>query len=70
MDLADISRLSFKESYSEENDVILWNIPDRMSKTTLISGDCIILYPETAHRGAQNLKDACHVLKIVGKVKI
>ena len=50
--------------------MILWNIPDRMSKTTLISGDCIILYPETAHRGAQNLKDACHVLKIVGKVKI
>ena len=70
MDLADISRLSFKESYSEEKDVILWNIPDRMSKTTLISGDCIILYPETAHRGAQNLKDVCHVLKIVGKVKI
>ena len=70
MDLADISRLSLREEYNEEKDVVFWNVPIRMSKTTLLPGDCIVLYPETAHRGAQNLKGTKPVLKIVGKVKI
>ena len=47
MDIADISRLTLKEEYNEEKDVMFWNIPTRMSKTTLLSGDCIVLYPET-----------------------
>ena len=70
MDLADVSRLSLKEEYDEEKDVVFWNAPSRMSKTTLLAGDCIILYPETAHRGAQNLDESKHVLKIVGKIRI
>lgn len=70
MDIADISRLTLKEEYNEEKDVMFWNIPTRMSKTTLLSGDCIVLYPETAHRGAQNIEETKHVLKIVGKVNI
>ena len=70
MDLVDISRLTIKEAYNESKDVMFWNVPTRMSKTTLVEGDCIILYPETAHRGAQNLNETKHVLKIVGKVKV
>lgn len=70
MDIADISRLTLKEEYNEEKDVMFWNIPTRMSKTTLLSGDCIVLYPETAHRGAQNIEETKHVLKIVGKINI
>ena len=70
MDLADISRLSLKEEYDEEKDVMFWNAPSRMSKTTLLAGDCIVLYPETAHRGAQDLDESKHVLKIVGKIRI
>lgn len=70
MDLADISRLSLKEVYNEERDVMYWKVPTRMSRTTLLAGDCIVLYPETAHRGAQNCDDVEHVLKIVGKVRI
>lgn len=70
MDLVDVSRLSLKEEYDEAKDVMFWNISTRMSKTTLIEGDYIVLYPETAHRGAQNLVESKHVLKIVGKVRI
>lgn len=70
MDLVDISRLSIKEEYDEEKDVMFWNVPSRMTKTTLLAGDCIVLYPETAHRGAQNLDRTKHVLKIVGKIKV
>lgn len=70
MDLVDISRLSIKEQYDDSMDVMFWNIPNRMSKTTLVAGDCIVLYPETAHRGAQNLDGTERVLKIVGKVKV
>lgn len=70
MDFVDISRLSLKEDYDEEKDVMFWDIPSRMSKTTLLAGDCIVLYPETAHRGARDLEETKHVLKIVGKVRI
>ena len=52
-------------------DLISWNIPERMARTTLKPGDCIVLYPENAHRGAiSNNSKGQHVLKIVGKVKI
>lgn len=70
MDLVDISRLSIKEEYDESNDVMLWNVPNRMSRTTLLGGDCIVIYPETAHRGGQDLNGTKHVLKIVGKIHI
>lgn len=70
MDLVDISRLSIEEEYDEVKDVMFWSVPKRMSKTTLVAGDCIVLYPETAHRGAQDLNATKHVLKIVGKVAI
>ena len=70
MDLADISRLSLKKAYDEEKDVMFWDVPSRMSKIILLAGDCIVLYPEMAHRGAQNLNGVGHVLKIVGKVRI
>lgn len=70
MDFVDIARLSEKVPYDEIKDVVLWNIPERMSRTTLVEGDCIILYPETAHRGAQSIMQSEHVLKLVGKVKI
>lgn len=68
MEVVDISKLSIKEEYDEENDVMFWNLPNRMSKMTLNAGDYIILYTDTAHRGAQDLKSKKHVLKIVGKV--
>lgn len=69
MDLVDISRLSINEEYDEVNDVMFWGVPKRMSKTTLVAGDYIVLYPETAHRGAQYMNATKHVLKIVGKVR-
>lgn len=70
MDLVDISRVSLKENYNEEKDVMIWNESNRMNKTTLFPGDCIVIYPEMAHRGAQNLGETQHVLKIVGKVSV
>lgn len=70
MDIADISRLTIDEAYSEEKDVMFWEIPSRMVTTTLRKGDCIILYPENAHRGAANFNQSVHVKKIVGKVII
>ncbi len=70
MDLADISRLTIKENYNPENDVIVWNIPKRMARITLTAGDSVILYPENAHRGAIMNRNKSHkVLKIVGKVR-
>lgn len=41
-----------------------------MSKITLVAGDYIVIYPEIAHRGAQDLEGTSHVLKIVGKVRV
>ena len=62
--------LSVKTEYDEEKDIMFWNIPSRMARTTLRAGDCIVLYPENAHRGAVALDKTEKVLKIVGKVKI
>ena len=70
MDLADISRLYVKQSYNSEDDYILWNEPERFTRTTLRQGDYIVIYPETAHRGAVKLQTNEKVLKIVGKVRI
>lgn len=70
IDLADISRLSAKEEYNIENDVIFWNIPQRMARIAMGAGSYIILYPENAHRGMVCIKESERVLKIVGKVKI
>lgn len=70
MNLADISRLTVKEEYDADKDVMYWNVPRRMIQTKLRANDCIVLYPENAHRGAISIKESEHVLKIVGKVKI
>lgn len=70
MDLADISSLTTSEEYNEEEDVIFWNLPKRLARTTLRAGDYIVLYPETAHRGAVRLNQGEYVVKIVGKVKV
>ena len=70
MDLADISRLSVKQEYNSESDFILWNEPEKFTRTTLRQGDYIVIYPETAHRGAVRLKSYEEVLKIIGKLKI
>lgn len=70
MDITDISRLTVKEEYNSEKDVVFWNVPSRMARTTLKSGDCVILYPEHAHRGAIRKKIKSEVVKIVGKIKL
>ena len=70
MDVVDISRLDISEEYDEDRDIQLWKIPKRLVRSTLRSGDYIILYPENAHRGAMSINDTEHVLKIVGKVRI
>lgn len=68
MEIVDISKLTVKEDYDEEKDVIFWKEPKRMVKTILRAGACIVLYPENAHRGASSINEISHVLKIVGKV--
>ena len=71
MDIADVSRLTVKDNYNPETDVMFWNIPERMARITLKAGDYIILYPEHAHRGAVKTgREGQEVLKIVGKVKV
>lgn len=70
MEVVDISKLFVKEEYDEEKDVMFWQVPKRMVKTTLRTGDYIVLYPENAHRGAASIKESSHVIKIVGKVAI
>ena len=71
MDIADVSRLTIKENYNPDDDVMFWNIPERMARLTLKAGDYIILYPENAHRGAIQVGgESQRVLKIVGKVKL
>lgn len=70
MDIVDTSRLTVKEEYDIDKDVMYWNVPHRMARTTLRVGDCIVLYPENAHRGAISIKKDEKVLKIVGKVRI
>ena len=71
MDMADVSRLTIKENYNADSDVMFWNIPERMARITLKAGDYAILYPENAHRGAIKIgNNKQNVLKIVGKVKI
>lgn len=68
MDFVDVSRLTVKEAYSAEKDIIFWNIPDRMVRTTLRAGDYVILYPENAYRDI--VCDEDNVVMIVGKVKL
>ncbi len=70
MDISDVSRLTVKEEYNLEKDVIFWNVPRKMARTSLKTGDCIVLYPENAHRGGIALNTSQNVTKIVGKIKI
>lgn len=70
MDIVDISKLIAKETYNEKQDVIFWNIPHLMCRTTLRAGDCIVLYPENAHRGAVSITKKEKVLKIIGKISM
>lgn len=70
VEFVDISKLSIKEEYDEERDVMFWSVPKRMAKCTLRTGDYIVLYPEDAHRGAVSIKESTNVLKIVGKVSV
>ena len=69
MELADVARLTIKEEYNEDADVMYWNTPERISTVILSEGDYIILYPENAHRGAVQVEKTEQVVKIVGKVK-
>lgn len=70
MEIVDISKLTLKESYDEEKDVMFWRVPSRMAKITLRAGDYIVLFPENAHRGAATINKTSRVLKIVGKVAL
>lgn len=70
VEIVDVSKLFVKDDYDEEKDVMFWRVPKRMAKVTLRAGDCIVLYPENAHRGAVSIKETSHVLKIVGKVTL
>ena len=70
LEFSDISRLSVKQSYNENLDVMFWNLPENISKIVLSEGDYIVLYPEMAHRGAVICQKSEKVLKIVGKVRI
>lgn len=70
MDIVDTSRLTLQESYDATKDVMFWKISSRTARTTLTSGDIIVLYPEHAHRGAVSIENSTKVVKIVGKVKI
>ena len=68
MNIADVSRLTIKENYDSDKDVMFWNVPQHMASVTLNAGDLIVLYPENAHRGAVAEDDSSKVVKIVGKV--
>lgn len=57
LEFSDISRLSVKQSYNENLDVMFWNVPENISKIVLSEGDYIVLYPEMAHRGAVIVKE-------------
>ncbi len=70
MDIADISRLTVKEDYNSDKDIMFWEVPNRMVSTTLREGDYIILYPENAHRGERMMELETQVIKVVGKVRI
>lgn len=70
IDLADIASLNLQEDYDDTKDIMFWEIPQRMARVKIKSGDYIILYPENAHRGAACEKESLDVLKIVGKVRI
>lgn len=70
MDIVDTARLNEKHKYDYEKDVVVWYPPKRMCRTSLKAGDCIVLYPENAHRGAISIDESCNVIKIVGKVLI
>lgn len=70
IDIVDISRLTVKEDYDYRKDVVFWRVPNRISKTTLRTGDYIVLYPENAHRGAVSVNETRRVIKIVGKVAV
>lgn len=70
MDIVDVSRLSIKEEYINDKDIVYWNIPDRMTRIKLSTGDYVVLYPENAHRGAIALEKREKVLKVVGKVSV
>ncbi len=70
LDISDISRLTLKEDYDYEKDLIIWHVSTRMVRTTLKAGDYIVLYPEHAHRGGIMTTESSEVVKIVGKIKL
>lgn len=70
MDVVDVSRLAIKEEYNNDEDVMYWNVPDRMARIKLSAGDYVVLYPENAHRGAIATECFEKIVKVVGKVSL
>lgn len=51
MELTDISKLSVKEPYDEQKDLIIYQMTDSTSKILMERGDLSLYLPEDAHMG-------------------
>lgn len=65
-------RADLKEAgpYSEADDIVFFEEPEQSGTVYLKAGDCIVVAPEDAHKPRCEAGKACHVRKIVLKVKV
>lgn len=70
MQVADVCRLQELVQYDSSKDCTLYKSMGCSSITVLRPNSLMILYPKDAHRSMPYHSKVCHVVKIVGKVRI
>lgn len=57
LDFDNIEKLTVKQEYNEERDVMFFEIPERMNSVNLSKGYFAMLYPHDAHRPQMRITD-------------
>ena len=71
IETADISRLTVKDAYNPDKDVVFYEKPDTMQTTVLTDGAYVVLYPENGHMPQVAVDEQpLAIKKVVAKVRV
>jgi YhcH/YjgK/YiaL family protein len=70
MEYIDKNKLTIKQAYDQEKDLIIYDLVDSTSKFLLEKGDLAIFFPQDAHMGQPYFQITSKVYKTVVKVPI
>ena len=63
LDFENIKKLTIKDEYNSQRDVMFFDIPQNINTVYLEQGSFVILYPQDAHRPQMTASDTCQKVK-------